>query len=116
MLRTLFTIARRAIALALPAAAAALTRPTRGEAPRGGAPPDLLRGGEPPAVRARPNLLRDGKYALTPAQRVEVVRIVKPSGFDFTDAGIGAAVGAAALAVLGGLLIVLHRDSARVPA
>src|SRR5229473_7972306 len=99
MLRTLFTIAGLAAALALPAAAPAMTGPA---------------GGDSTAVSPPANLLRDGKYAPrpapTPAPTLEVVRLVKPGGFDFAAAGIGAALGAAVLAVVGGLLIVLHRE------
>ena len=50
-----------------------------------------------------------------PARSVEIVRIVRPpASFDFVDAAIGAAFGAAALAVLGGLVIALHHDGSRV--
>ena len=59
------------------------------------------------------NLLRDAKYL--PAAKasyptsVQVVRVVKPGGFDFVDAGIGAAVAAAVLALAAGVVIALHR-------
>jgi hypothetical protein len=88
MLRVLLTIATVAAALAL--------------VPAAGAAPGHTGGG-----------------TATPAARptVEIVRVVKPqTAFDFADAGIGAALGAAALAVLGGLVIVLHRDRSRLAA
>lgn len=102
MLRTLITIAAVAAALALPAGAPAMYGATGGRNV-------AVVPGESPV-----NLLRDAKYlpaAKTPgAGTVQVVRVVVPGGFDFRDAGIGAALGAVALAVIGGLVTVLHRD------
>jgi hypothetical protein len=36
----------------------------------------------------------------------QVVQVVEPGGFDFRDAGIGAAVGALGLALVGGAVLV----------
>jgi hypothetical protein len=101
MLRTLITIAAVAAFLALPAGALAMVGATGGTV--------AVVPGETPV-----NLLRDAKYLPAPktlgAGTVQVVRVVNPGGFDFRDAGIGAALGAVALAVIGGLVIVLHHD------
>lgn len=98
MLRILITIAALSAALSLPAGALAMNGPGGGSA-----------GSTSPA-----NLLRDGKYLPTPKASdpttVQVVRVVQPGGFDFADAGIGAAIAAATLALVGALVIALHRD------
>jgi hypothetical protein len=51
----------------------------------------------------------DSGQRSTPAQ-AQVVRVVKPGGFDFRDAGIGAAVGVLALALVGGGVLVILGD------
>jgi hypothetical protein len=96
MLRTITATALLAAALALPSGALAMNGPA---------------GGTSNSSPAPVNLLRDGKYLPTAtAATVQVVRIVRPGGFDFRAAGIGAAVGALVLAVIGGVAIVLSRD------
>ena len=98
MLRTIITTAAVAATLALPSGVLAMNGPA---------------GGTSASSPAPVNLLRDGKYLPTPTAApaaVQVVRIVRPGGFDFRDAGIGAAVAVLALAVIGGIAIVLSRD------
>jgi len=102
MLRTLAAIALLTVALALPGGTLAMNGPT---------------GGTSASTPAAPvNLLRDGKYLPTPTAApatVEVVRVVKPGGFDFRDAGVGAAVGALVIALVGGVVILVsHNGSA----
>lgn len=104
MLRTLITIAAVAAVLALPGSALALHAPLEG-----------AHTSKPAATGDKPvNLLRDGKYLPTPTTgasgTVEIVRVIKPGGFDFRDAGIGAGIGAVALALLGGVVIALSRE------
>jgi hypothetical protein len=103
MFRTPLTIAAVMAALALPAGALAMHGPSSDQT-------DRLS-----AVPVSANLLRDGKYLPPPTTpdraTVQVVRVVKPGGFDFRDAGIGGALGAIAVAVVGGLVIVVLRDS-----
>lgn len=104
MLRTLAAITLLTVALALPGGALAMNGPT---------------GGTSTSTSAPVNLLRDGKYLPTPTPApnpVEVVRVVKPGAFDFRDAGIGAALGALAIAVIGGAAIVFTRGSRGTPA
>ena len=99
MLRTLAAIALLAVALAVPGTALAMNGPTGGTSTSTGAAPV--------------NLLRDGKYLPTPTAApatVEVVRVVKPGGFDFRDAGIGAAVGALVIALVGGVVILASHN------
>ena len=102
MLRTLAAITLLTVALALPGSALAMNGPT---------------GGTSTSTPAAPvNLLRDGKYLPTPTAApttVEVVRVVKPGGFDFRDAGVGAAVAALVIALVGGVVILVsHNGSA----
>jgi hypothetical protein len=86
MLRTLLAIAGVAAALAIVSDAGAATGHTGGSAAR--AP-----------------------------QRAEIVRVVRPrAGFSITDTGIGAAFTAAALAAVGGIGIVVHRNRVRAAA
>jgi hypothetical protein len=101
MFRKLITLAAVAAALSLPSVASAMHGPGNGAAV---------------TVSTSPvNLLRDGKYLAPPQTSspatVQIVRVVKPGGFDFVAAAIGAALGAAALALVGGLVIALHRDN-----
>jgi hypothetical protein len=104
MLRTLAASTLATAALALPGSALAMNGPT------GGASASTQ------TSTAPVNLMRDGKYLPTPtatAATVEVVRVVKPGGFDFRDAGIGAAVGALVIALVGGVVILVsHNGSA----
>jgi hypothetical protein len=103
MLRTLIAIAAGTAALALPVGALAMYGPAGGES-----------AGTVATSSSPVNLLRDGKYSPAPKTAtppsVQVVRVVRPGGFDFVDAGIGAAVAAVGLALVGGLVIVVHRD------
>ena len=100
MLRSFAAIALLTVAFALPGDALAMNGPT---------------GGTTASTPAAPvNLLQDGKYL--PAQTsapasVQVVRIVKPGGFDYRDAGIGAAVAALAIALVGGVVILASHNS-----
>jgi hypothetical protein len=63
------------------------------------------------------NPRRDGKYLPRPTSAaqtpIQIVRVVKPAGFDFRDAGIGAALGALLVAGLCSVLIltIRNRDS-----
>jgi hypothetical protein len=98
MVRTLAAAACSVVVLALPASGLAMHGPV---------------GGVPAAGTASPvNYLRDGKYTQAPAVAapVQVVRVVKPGGFDFRDAAIGAVVGALALTILGGTLLVTRHE------
>jgi hypothetical protein len=47
------------------------------------------------------------------AMPVSVVKVIKPSGFDFGDAGIGAGVASLTLALVAGLALLLTRRSQR---
>ena len=109
MLRTRITIAAIAAAFVLPGSALALH-----------APLDNAYTPRPTATGDKPvNLLRDGKYAPSPTTAsggIQVVRVIRPGGFDFRDAGIGAAVGALTLAVLGGVVIARFRNRVATPA
>ena len=104
MLRTLAAIALLSIALALPGSALAVNGPSGGTS------------ASTQTSTAPVNLLRDGKYLPTPTASpasIEVVRVVKPGGFDYRDAGIGAAVGALVIALVGGVVILVsHNGSA----
>lgn len=110
MLRTRMTIAVIAVAVVLPGSALALH-----------APLDKAYSPSPTATDDKPvNLLRDGKYAPAPTTAsggTQVARVIRPGGFDFRAAGIGAAVGALALAMVGGVVIARfrHRDAAPAP-
>ena len=105
MLRTLAAIALLTVALALPGSALAMNGPTGGDV---GLDADEHGAGQPPARRQVP-ADADGRAR----RRVEVVRVVKPGGFDFRDAGIGAAVGALVIALVGGVVILAsHNGSA----
>jgi hypothetical protein len=92
------------IALALPSAAFALQEGSSGS----GHSAHVV------AVPSNPRL--DGKYlpAPVPAETapapVQIVRVVKPSGFDFRDASIGAAFGALLIAIVGTLVLVSLRE------
>ncbi len=102
MFRNLITIAAVSAALSLPSVASAMHGP-------GDVAAAVM-------VRTTPvNLLRDGKYAAaqqtSSPTTVQIVRVVKPGGFDFVDAAIGAALGATTLALVGGLVVALHRDN-----
>ena len=100
MFRLLIASATVAALLTLPAAALAMHAP--GDAPAA-AP-----------VSAPANYLGDGKYSPRPAvaaaqPQVQIVRVVKPVGFDFRDAGIGAGLGALLVAALCTALIFTLR-------
>lgn len=106
MLRTLTAASVAALVLALPAAGLAMNGPV---------------GGDPGTVIPLPaNYLRDAKYSPAPwaAAPVQVADVVKPGGFDYQDAAVGAAVGVLALTILGGTLLVIRheRDATHVPA
>jgi len=47
------------------------------------------------------------------AMPVSVVKVIKPSGFDFGDAGVGAGVASLTLALVAGLALLLTRRSQR---
>jgi hypothetical protein len=72
------------------------------------APGDTSTGARPAAV---PNYLGDGKYLLPSPARVQVVRVVSPTGFRLRDAGVGAAIGAVVVATLFGALVFRQRPS-----
>ena len=107
MLRTLAAVVFAVVVLALPATGLAMNGPA---------------GGAPGTVIPLPaNYLRDATYSPAPpwaAAPVEAVDVVKPGGFDYRDAAIGAVVGVLALMILGGtLLVVRHeRDATHVHA
>ena len=99
MLRALATIAAAVALFAGPGGALAMHAPLGS---RHASRPSSA-GGTPA------NLLRDGKYMPNPARDpsvLQVVRVVRPRGFAYRDAGIGAACGALALALLGGIVIL----------
>ena len=60
------------------------------------------------------NPRRDGKYLPRPTSAaqtpIQIVRVVKPAGFDFRDAGIGAALGALLVVTLCGAVILTLRN------
>jgi hypothetical protein len=99
MSRVLIAIA--VVSLVLPATASAIHEPGNSSSPQ-------------TSSITTYNPLRDGKYLPEPVRAVQqpaqVVQVIKPGGFDFRDAGIGAAVGALVLAVLGGSVLVALRD------
>jgi hypothetical protein len=102
MSRTLIATAAAAALLTLPASALAMHEPD-------GAPATA------PASTPT-NYLRDGKYRAHPTTLAatqispRIVRVVKPAGFDFRDAGIGAALGALFVAALCSALILNLRS------
>jgi hypothetical protein len=91
-------------ALVLPSAAFALQEGSSGS------------GHTAPVVAVPSNPRLDGKYLPVPAPArtapapVQIVRVVKPSGFDFRDASIGAAFGALLIAIVGTLILVSLRE------
>jgi len=91
-------------ALALPSAAFALQEGSPGS------------GHSAHVVSVPSNPRLDGKYLPVPAPTkiapapVQIVRVVKPSGFDLRDASIGAAFGALLIAIVGTLVLVSLRD------
>lgn len=93
-----------AVALALPSAALALQEGSSGP------------GHSAPVTAVPSNPLRDGKYLPqpTPAKAapapVQIVRVIKPRGFDLRDAAIGAAFGALLIAIVGTLVLVTLRE------
>jgi hypothetical protein len=93
MLRSLTAISALVVLLALPCTAFAVNGPTGGT--------ELSE-----AVPTGPaNYLRDAKYTPTPtaaAYTVRVVRIVRPGGFDYRDAGVGAAIAVLVVALAAG--------------
>jgi hypothetical protein len=94
------------VALALPSAALALHEGSSGT------------GHSAHAVVVPSNPLRDGKYLPQPASvttapaPVQIVRVIKPRGFDLRDASIGAAFGALLIAIVGTLVLVTLRERA----
>jgi hypothetical protein len=98
MLRTLAAAAVAALVLVLPATGLAMNGPV---------------GGAPGTVFPLPaNYLRDAKYSPAPwtVTPVQVVDGVKPGGFDYQDAAVGAVVGVLALTILGGTLLVIRHE------
>jgi hypothetical protein len=93
MLRSLATLAALVALLALPAGALSMNGRTGG-ADRFGA-----------TGTAPVNYLRDAKYAAAP-RAVQVVRVVRPGGFRYRDAGIGAALTIAVVALGAGAIIL----------
>jgi len=93
------------VALALPSAAFALHEPGNADT-----------GQSTHVVVASPNYLGDGKYLpkqsspTTAPAPVQIVRVVKPSGFDLRDASIGAAFAALLIAIVGTLVLVSIRE------
>jgi hypothetical protein len=70
-------------------------------------------GGAPGTVIPLPaNYLRDAKYSPAPwtVTPVQVGDVVKPGGFDYQDAAVGAVVGVLALTILGGTLLVVRHE------
>jgi hypothetical protein len=97
MLRSLAAISTVIFLLALPCAALAVNGPVGGT--------DVGATGTAPV-----NYLRDAKYAPVPtaAHTLQVVRIVRPGGFDYRDAGIGAGIAVLAVALVGGAIVLLR--------
>ena len=101
MLRTLAATSAVTILLALPCTAFAVNGPTGGTELSDVMPTEPV------------NYLRDAKYVPAPtaaAHTVQVVRLVRPGGFDYRDAGVGAAIAVLVVALAGGG-IVLFRSS-----
>jgi hypothetical protein len=109
MLRTLITLAALAAAFALPGGALALH-----------APLDDAYTSNATVTGDKPvNFLRDAKFGSAPTTAsvgIQTVRVIRPGGFNFRDAGIGAAVGALVFAVLGGVVIARFRRRDATPA
>ena len=96
MLRSLAAVSTLIVLLALPCTAFAVNGPTGGTELSGPLPAGPV------------NYLRDAKYAPAPtaaAQTVQVVRIVRPGGFDYRDAGVGAAIAVLVVALAGGGIV-----------
>jgi len=96
MLRSLAAISALIVFLALPCTAFAVNGPVGGTDVSG-------------ATSTGPvNYLRDAKYtpAPTATHTVQVVRIVRPGGFDYRDAGVGAAVAVLVGALAGGAIVL----------
>ena len=101
MHRSLAAISALTVLLALPCTAFAVNGPTGGTELSGAVPTGPV------------NYLRDAKYVPAPtaaAHTVQVVRIVRPGGFDYRDAGVGAGIAVLVIALAGGG-IVLFRSS-----
>ena len=100
MLRTIAATSAVTILLALPGAALSMNGRT---------------GGADGPIAATPvNYLHDAKYTPAPAaapHTVQVVRFVRPSGFNYRDAGIGAAI-AVLLGAAGAALILVRAGRA----
>jgi hypothetical protein len=97
MLRTLAATAATALVVALPTTGLAMNGPV---------------GGAPGTVIPLPaNYLRDAKYsppwAVAPAP---VGDVVKPGGFGYQDAAVGAAIGVLVLAAAGGTVLVIRHE------
>jgi hypothetical protein len=98
MLRSFAAISALIVLLALPCTAFAVNGPVGGT--------DLS--GAPSTGPV--NYLRDAKYtpAPTATHTVAVVRVVRPGGFDYRDAGIGAAVAVIVVALAGGAIVLVR--------
>lgn len=104
MLRSLAAISALIVLLALPCTAFAVNGPTGGTELSGAVPMGPV------------NYLRDAKYVPAPtaaARTVQVVRIVRPGGFDYRDAGVGAAIAVLVVALAGGGIV--HFRSSHTP-
>ncbi|HVM56039.1 MAG TPA: hypothetical protein VMT74_01160 [Gaiellaceae bacterium] len=97
MLRSLAAITALIVFLALPCAGLAVNGPVGGTDLSG-------------ATSSGPvNYLRDAKYTPAPtATAVPVVRVVRPGGFDYRDAGVGAAIAVLAVALAGGVIVLIR--------
>ena len=98
MLRSFAAISALVVLLALPCTAFAVNGPTGGTDLSG-------------ATSTGPvNYLRDAKYtpAPTATHTFAVVRIVRPGGFDYRDAGVGAAAALLVIALVGGAIVLFR--------
>jgi len=98
MLRSLAAVSSLIVLLALPCTAFAVNGPMGGTDLSG-------------ATSTGPvNYLRDAKYtpAPTATHTVALVRIVRPGGFDYRDAGVGAAFAVFVVALAGGAIVGLR--------
>jgi len=62
----------------------------------------------PRPASLHPELVASTRSVPTAAHTLQVVRIARPGGFDYRDAGIGAGIAVLAVALVGGAIVFLR--------